>query len=180
MEVMISVDVETSGPVPGEYSLLQIGACVSAAPDLAFECNLKPISQNFDPDALKVTGLNLEELSQSGMNPEQAMGAFDAWIASVSKAGDQPVFVGFNASFDWSFINYYFVRFLGRNPFGISAIDIKSMYFGSTNCRWGDTHSTRVAQALDLPGSGDHSALNDARFQAGLFESLRCNRAVRR
>jgi ribonuclease T len=26
-EVFISVDVETAGPIPGEYSLLSIGAC---------------------------------------------------------------------------------------------------------------------------------------------------------
>ena len=26
-EVFISVDVETAGPIPGEYSLLTIGAC---------------------------------------------------------------------------------------------------------------------------------------------------------
>lgn len=27
-ECFISVDVETSGPIPGEFSLLSIGACV--------------------------------------------------------------------------------------------------------------------------------------------------------
>ena len=26
-EVFLSVDVETAGPIPGEYSLLTIGAC---------------------------------------------------------------------------------------------------------------------------------------------------------
>ena len=26
-EIFVSVDVETAGPIPGEYSLLSIGAC---------------------------------------------------------------------------------------------------------------------------------------------------------
>ena len=29
-ELYVSVDVETSGPIPGEYSLLSIGACLVA------------------------------------------------------------------------------------------------------------------------------------------------------
>lgn len=45
-------------------------------------------------------------------------------------------YVGFNASFDWSFVNYYFDLFLGENPFGIAALDIKSMYSGAADCSW--------------------------------------------
>jgi len=31
-ELYVSVDVETSGPIPGEYSLLSIGACLVDQP----------------------------------------------------------------------------------------------------------------------------------------------------
>ena len=43
------------------------------------------------------------------------------------------VFVGFNAPFDWSFVNYYFHRFLGHNPFGFTAVDIKAYYMGAAD-----------------------------------------------
>ncbi|WP_268747167.1 hypothetical protein [Sphingobium sp. Ant17] len=35
-EIFVSVDVETAGPIPGEYSLLSIGACSVFAPEEAF------------------------------------------------------------------------------------------------------------------------------------------------
>ena len=53
----ISVDVETSGPIPGEYSLLSIGACNVYLPQQTFECKLKPNRNNAVPAAMEVTGL---------------------------------------------------------------------------------------------------------------------------
>ena len=35
-----------------------------------------------------------------------------------------------NFAFDWQFINYYFHRFLGRNPFGFSGRRIGDLYAG--------------------------------------------------
>ena len=35
-----------------------------------------------------------------------------------------------NVAFDWQFINYYFHRFLGRNPFGFSGRRIGDLYAG--------------------------------------------------
>jgi ribonuclease T len=65
-EVFVSVDVETTGPIPGEFSLLSIGACVVYEPSKTFACELKPINCNADPKALEVTGLSLDELAQGG------------------------------------------------------------------------------------------------------------------
>lgn len=61
-EVFVSVDVETAGPIPGEYSLLSIGACAVADLTKTFSCELKPINRNADPKALEVSGLSLDEL----------------------------------------------------------------------------------------------------------------------
>ena len=62
-EIFLSVDVETSGPIPGEYSMLTIGACNVDNPEQVFSCALKPISLNADPKAMEVTGLSLEKLA---------------------------------------------------------------------------------------------------------------------
>jgi ribonuclease T len=168
-ERYISVDVETSGPIPGEYSLLSIGACVVGDAGEGFLCLVKPISRNVVPEAVAVTGLDLDDLEQRGLDPQGAMESFRQWIQHVS--GDAtPVFVGLNAPFDWSFVNYYFQRFLRNNPFGFSALDIKSLYMGATGCSWADTRSSRMVQDLNPAHRGDHDALNDARAQAELFE----------
>lgn len=171
-EIFISVDVETSGPIPGEYSLLSIGACLVDAPDTHFECLLKPISDRSDPAALEVSGLSLETLSRDGLLPLDAMAKFGAWIAE-SSYGARPVMVGLNAPFDWSFVNYYFHRFLGANPFGFTALDIKAFYMGVADVSWADTRSSVMRKHLGATREGNHKALDDAIVQAELFRLAR-------
>src|SRR3954447_12943280 len=107
-EVFVSGDVESSGPIPGEYSLLSIGACHVDDPTRTFSCELKPLNSNADPKALEISGLSLELLEKTGLTPERAMQQFDTWLNESIKLGFNPVFVGLNAPFDWSFVNYYF------------------------------------------------------------------------
>ena len=53
-EIYISVDVEASGPIPGEYSLLSIGACLVGQPDQSFYVELKPLNDNFTEKATEL------------------------------------------------------------------------------------------------------------------------------
>jgi DNA polymerase III epsilon subunit-like protein len=172
-EIFLSVDVETSGPIPGEYSMLTIGACNVDKPEQVFSCALKPISLNADPKAMEVTGLSLDTLASEGLPPEVAMKQFQDWVAEVAGEDGTPVFVGLNAPFDWSFVNYYFHRFLQSNPFGFAALDIKALYMGATGSSWADTRSSQMAAQLKPKSSGDHQALHDAQYQAELFRLVR-------
>ena len=172
-ETFVSVDVEASGPIPGKYSMLSIGACVASDPSKQFSCYLKPISDEFIPAALEVTGLSLEKLSKDGLDPTEAMAQFKAWVESLVGKDETVVFVGFNASFDWSFVNYYFHQFLGNNPFGIAALDIKSMYLGASDCTWRSTRSSEIEKVVKPTSTGDHNALHDAIYQAELFCLIR-------
>lgn len=169
-ECFISVDVETAGPIPGEYSLLSIGACSITNPELAFECELKPINANSVPAALEVTGMSMEGLLKSGLEPHEAMSRFSNWVLSLSS---EPVFVGLNAPFDWSFVNYYFHRFLGSNPFGFTALDIKAFYFGKFGGSWGGAKSSAMSARMNPKLVANHTALADARYQAELFRLIR-------
>ncbi|NNA04894.1 MULTISPECIES: 3'-5' exonuclease [Pseudomonas] len=172
-EIFVSVDIEASGPIPGKYSMLSIGACLASNPAEQFSCYLKPISEEYVPAALEVTGLSLEKLAAEGQDPVEAMTQFKAWVESLAGEGVSVVFVGFNASFDWSFVNYYFHQFLGENPFGIAALDIKSMYFGTSECTWRSTRSSEIEKVVKPDSSGDHDALHDAVYQAELFRLIR-------
>ncbi|WP_322073821.1 3'-5' exonuclease [Burkholderia cepacia] len=175
-EVFISVDVETSGPIPGEYSMLSIGACLVDAPETSFERMLKPLNRNVDPEALAVTGFSLEELERNGAEPRQALTEFEAWVKGACSERDVPVFVGLNAPFDWSFVNYYFHRFHGENPFGFTALDIKAYYMGVMDCSWRDTRSSAMAGRLHPAQKGNHRAVQDAVYQAELFRLAREHR----
>lgn len=172
-EIFISVDVETAGPIPGEFSLLSIGACAVDDENLTFACELKPLNRNADPMALKVSGMSLEALEQTGLAPERAMKRFDGWLKGIARKNETLVFVGLNAPFDWSFVNYYFHKFVGKNPFGFTALDIKAYFMGATACHWAETRSSRMAVALKPRRQPNHTALRDAEYQAELFRCIR-------
>lgn len=171
-EVFISVDVETAGPIPGDYSLLTIGACAVADNTQTFACALKPTTRNALPEALEITGLSLDTLEREGLEPHEAMRKFRDWVGCVAGTDGTPVFVGFNAAFDWSFVNYYFHRYLGENPFGFAALDIKSLYMGVAKCAWHQTKSSQIADRLRPKLVGNHDALHDAQYQAELFRLI--------
>jgi len=170
-ELYISVDIEAAGPVPGEYSMLSIGACEVKSPDKSFYIELKPINDHFVPEALKISGFSLEHLEKSGIEPVVAMQRFSSWINDAA-TGFLPVFVGFNAPFDWQFINWYFHKYLGKNPFGINAIDIKAYYMGFSGSAWVDTSSSRLPLWLRTVSQKKHNALDDSQAQAAIFAKL--------
>jgi DNA polymerase III epsilon subunit-like protein len=174
-EVFISVDIESSGPIPGDYSMLSLGACIVGSNDQGFYAEFKPLNDNAVPEAMKVSGFDLAQLTETGERPEIAMKKLVAWMKEV--AGDaKPVFVGFNAGFDWSFVNWYFIHFFNDNPFGFAPLDIKSYYMGLTGCRWEDTKSSRIRPECQPAKAGDHNALNDARAQSEMFEKMRSSK----
>jgi DNA polymerase III epsilon subunit-like protein len=180
-EIFVSVDIEASGPVPGEFSMLSVGACLVDAPEKTFHAELKPITENFVAEALAVTGLSLDELASRGKPPERAMRELATWVeAACVDEGGVPVFVGLNAPFDWSFVNYYFHRFTGDNPFGFAALDIKAYFMGATGCAWQDTRSSAIAKFVGPTLTGNHNALQDSLYQAELFRLLRSKVTSRR
>ena len=124
----ISIDIEADGPIPGDYSMISLGAVVvEPGLDKTFYAQLRPITGKFIPEALAVTGFSREE-TLGFEDPERVMARFKEWIVSVSKGRHQ--FIADNNGFDWQFINWYFHHFLGDNPFGYSSTNLGSLYKG--------------------------------------------------
>jgi ribonuclease T len=172
-ETLVSVDVETSGPTPSTASLLSIGACVVDRPDEAFYRELRPLPDRaWDPAAAEIHGLDRARLDAEGVPPADAMAAFADWVEAVCR-GSRPVFVGFNAPFDWMFVADHFHRYLGRNPFGVSALDLKSLYMGREGVeRWALTAKDHILRRYPTPHRVTHHALDDARAQAEMARLL--------
>ena len=171
----ISVDIESSGPIPAEYSMLSIGACVIGRErenDSCFYIEIQPISGKFVKEALEINGFSIDSLKVNGSPPKEAMLNFSDWIGKVS-GSKKAIFVASPITFDWSFVNYYFHKFLGYNPFGIAGIDLKSVWIGKTNNRW---HKTRMEDIKGILGLNymphTHNALEDAQEQSLLFEKI--------
>ena len=175
-EAFVSVDVETAGPNPSQYSLLSIGACMVVDPQRSFYVELKPLDDQATESALAVSQLSLHQLAERGLPPAEAMQRFADWLAEEVPAGQQPVFVAFNAPFDWMFVIDYFHRFLGHSPFGHAALDLKAFYMGHAAVPWAET-TMRYVGARYLDGRKlTHNALQDARDQAELLRKMLADR----
>jgi DNA polymerase III epsilon subunit-like protein len=172
-EVLISVDVEASGESPSTGSLLSVGTCLVADPLVGIYLELKPEPDRpWSAEAEGVHHLSQDRLEREGLDPAEAMRRLADWVAQVAGTG-RAVFVGFNAPFDWMFVADCMWRHLGRNPFGISALDLKSLYMGRYGvAHWEETRKVHVERRLGLRFEHTHDALQDARDQARLAQVL--------
>ncbi len=172
VDIYISVDIEADGPIPSDYSMVELGACVVGDPLSTFRRYLKPISDKSLAKALVASNLDRQWLITNGKDPRTVMAEFRDWILKVSWP-KRPVFVGFNATFDWMFTHWYFVHFLGSDPFDISGLDIKAFYMalmGKT--KWSETRKDMILPVFKGFNPHPHAALNDALEQAEMFEKL--------
>jgi DNA polymerase III alpha subunit (gram-positive type) len=166
----IIVDVETSGPTPGKYALLSIGACAISKPRQTFYIELQPDVDNMLEEAMQVNKLSLDALHKTGLQPHEALTRFSGWIDSILPQDRKPVFTAFNAPFDWMFIDHYFHKYLDWNPFGYKALDIKAFYMGVYGVSWSDTSHNKISSKLTHDHQLSHHALEDAVMEADLFE----------
>jgi hypothetical protein len=128
VDVYFSADIETDGPIPGPYSILSFALVYAGTYDgnsflrprdygTNFYRELRPISDDYEPEALAVNGLDRDRLVLSGMHPIAAMNEASEWVRQVSGNGN-PVFVAYPLSFDWTWLYWYFVRFAKKgSPF---------------------------------------------------------------
>lgn len=169
----IMVDVEADGPIPGDYSMVAIGAVVvESSLSQTFGRRIKPISDLWIPEALAVSGFEREE-TLGFEEPEAVMEEFDAWIRAVSS--HRPKFVSDNNGFDWQFVNWYFHHFTGANPFGHSSINLGSLYKGLVkDVRKNFKHLRKTRHTHDPvdDAMGNAEALLSMRDEMGLFIKL--------
>ena len=62
MMAYVMVDIESDGPIPGDYSMVSFGAViVESGLQRTFHARLSPISERWVPAALEVSGHTREE-----------------------------------------------------------------------------------------------------------------------
>lgn len=125
---VIVVDIEADGPIPADFSMISFGAViVDEKLDKTFYGELRPINDKWKPEALKVSGFTREQ-TLGFDDPYIVMQNFISWIDENSVG--RPLFYSDNNGFDWQFINWYCIHFLGENPFGYTSTNIGSLYKG--------------------------------------------------
>jgi hypothetical protein len=172
-EIYVSTDVETDGPIPGPHSLLSFASAAYRADKTlldAFAANLETLPGasghpatmawwRTQPDAWAAARSNLRD-------PDEAMNAYAAWLKALPGA---PVFVAYPAGFDFLFVYWYLIRFVGDSPFSFSALDVKTYAMALLKKEYRQSVKRNMPRRWfdDLPHT--HKALDDAVEQGALF-----------
>src|SRR5712672_2557647 len=91
VDAYFSADVETDGPIPGPFSILSFALVYAGSFDgkdferpreygRSFYRELRPISDAFEPEALRVNGLDRNRLCLEGDSPAKAMTEASRWV----------------------------------------------------------------------------------------------------
>ena len=153
MGKLVVVDVEADGNLLGTNSMVCFGAViVEDGLKRTFYGKTRPISSEYDPEALAVSGFSREE-HETFDDPKEVMELFEKWLKE--NINGKPTLISDNNGFDASWINWYFIKYLGKNPFGWSSRRITDLICGYENnlyFKWKWMRETPC----------DHNPVNDA------------------
>lgn len=201
-EFYISVDIEATGPNPGDYSMSSLGAFIAGArlksgdyvrfdrhdAQNTFYIEFKPLNDNFIPDAIKVgllegfeaddpTGeLRLQWMKDHGVEAADAIQQFARWVNLAQKRieGARPLFTAYPAAFDWKFVSWYLDHFGVTSPFGFSGVkDLKETYATKADVPYSRaTKRWMPKHLLKTDVPHTHHALDDAVGQGHMAMNL--------
>ncbi len=155
----ISVDVESDNPSPANGSMVCFGAVLVSDTSKSFYGQTKPISENWNEEALAISGFTRKE-HETFEDAKITMADFALWVEEVSIG--RPIFISDNPAFDWQWINFYFHKFIGHNPFGFSARRIGDLYCGIVK----DSTKNYEWKKKYRKTKHDHNPVNDAKGNA--------------
>jgi hypothetical protein len=184
VDAYFSADVETDGPIPGPYSILSFAIVYAGSFDgkrferprsyeQTFYKELKPISEEYQQEALDVNRLDRSRLCLEGESPETAMTRAFRWVKDNAGRA-RPVLVAYPLSFDWAWLYWYFIRFSAYgSPFGYSqCFDIKTALAIKAGIPISEASRSRLDLSLLSKRRHTHHALDDAIEQAELFANI--------
>ncbi len=99
-------------------------------------------------------------------SPAAAMRNYYDWLNSFKM---RPVFVGYPTAYDFMWVYWYLIRFVGASPFSHSALDIKTMAMTMLKKPYRESIKSNMPKKWfdNLPHT--HKAVDDALEQGALF-----------
>jgi hypothetical protein len=176
-EIYISTDIEADGPIPGPHSMYSLASAAFLR----------------DGTIIDTFSVNLEELEGATGHPEtmkwwatepaalaicrkdqraiaESMTDYALWLESLP---GKPILVGYPVTFDFMFVYWYLIRFVGRCPFSYNGIDVKTYALAMLKADGYQSVSKSNLSERWIPQSPHtHVALDDAIEQGRLFCSM--------
>ena len=109
------------------------------------------------------------------MPANRVMREYDTWVREMASAAGQrakPVFVAYPAGYDWTFVYWYLIRFVGESPFGFQALDMKSFAMAVLGTEFRKTTKRRFPKPWKNGGEHSHVAVQDAIEQGRIFVKM--------
>lgn len=177
-EIYISVDIEADGPIPGENSMLSMGAAAFSSEGKlldTYSANLITLlGAKADPKTKAFWDKNPEAWEACRKNtrhPRVVMLEFNLWLKTLEEQNNgKVVFVGYPAGYDFTFVYWYLMKFAKYSPFSFSCIDIKTYAMAMLKKPY------RKCTKRNMPkrwfkncGTHNHIAVDDAVEQGRIF-----------
>lgn len=183
-DLYISIDIEADGPIPGDFSMISLGAAAfllpSRVPVSTFEVNLQTLpnaGQNADtmqwwsrfPDAWA-------HATRAPVPAGEAMASLVEWVAAERKTHEaDPVMVVY-PSWDYMWVQWYLSKFVpeARSPFGLGSLDVKTLAMVALKIdRFKEAAKRRFPKRwAEGQPKHTHKAVEDAIGQGVLFVNI--------
>lgn len=172
-EVYVSTDVETDGPIPGPHSMLSFASAAYLADKRllgTFTANLETLpGAQRDPGTMNWWQQHAEAYAATRTNLEQPAEAMRRYLDWIRDLTGKPVFVAYPAGFDFLFVYWYLIHFVGESPFSFSALDLKTYAMALLKCDYRDAVKRNMPHRWFDPLKHTHVALDDALEQGAMF-----------
>lgn len=178
-------DVETSGLDTSRHAIIQLSGIVDIDGEIVdeFDLRLQPFPNQFlSQESLDINGITKEEL-KTYLPPKTAYIAltkiFNKWIDRFDKE-DKFFFVGYNSTFDDSFIRTFFQN-CGDDYYSAyiwwPTIDVAPFameYFKEERAKFHNFKLSTVCKALNIPVDENktHSALYDSHLTRKMYRKI--------
>lgn len=184
MEIYVSADVEADGPIPGQNSMLSVGAAAYTADKQllgTFSRNLVQLPDaTTDPDTMRWWQTEGKEAwhvcRHDPQDPARVMNDYVEWVRSLP---GKPTFVGYPVGYDFMFVYWYMMRFVGSSPFSHSGIDIKTYAMALMDTTYNGSSKKNMPKRWFDKHTHTHVAVDDAIEQGALFCNMLAERKRR-
>ncbi|MGP8329752.1 MAG: hypothetical protein ACT6FF_05495 [Methanosarcinaceae archaeon] len=172
-ELYISTDIEADGKIPGISSMLSFGSAAYTEKKRllsTFSVNLMQLPDAHpDTNTMKWWKTHPNAWANCRKNlkdPSIAMKEYYDWLVRFK---EKVVFVGYPVAYDFMWVYWYLIKFVGKSPFSHSALDIKTMAMTVLKKPYRDSTKRNMPKRWfdNIPHT--HDALSDAIEQGALF-----------
>lgn len=172
-EIYISTDIETDGPIPGPHSMLSLGSAAYLTDKsciATFSANLEALpGASVHPETAAWWETQPEAWAACRTDLETPKAAMERYLAWIKELPGEPVFVAYPAGFDFLFVYWYFIYFVGESPFKHFALDIKTYAMAVLKTPYYSSTKNNMPKHWLAAEPHSHIALDDAIQQGLLF-----------